>query len=417
MNSLVPSLLDKNLTLAFPACEEREMQYIGEARGLFESGYYSYSLLAIWNASVNNLKRRVEAYSVDLWNAVVKDEPGRKKFDKDGATISERWSGVDDLVLIAGATRLGLLNPKAGKALEMINWMRNHASPAHDSDHRVEKEDVIALALILQRNLFDAQLPDPGHSIGGLFDPVKKKPLSADEFEILVDQIKSLRAQDLRICFGFFLEQICLGLEPGLTNSRRLFVHVWERVNDDLKRTLGIKFHSLFLDPSTDESADKGAATRLLETLIGVKGIQFVPDGTRARLFRRAAASLAAAKDTSYGWASEEAAAKTLAQLGVSVPSVAFEEVYQEIFAVWCGNYWGRSGSNTILSDFIAVLGTDQLRVVMKMFRENSRVRNELSQSKAKGYAIELLNSLMPRLTIEAHKEDLRNTITNVMEI
>jgi hypothetical protein len=60
-----------------------------------------------------------------------KDEPGRKKFDKNGETYSERWANVDDLVLLTGATRLGLLNKKAGKALEMINWMRNHASPAH----------------------------------------------------------------------------------------------------------------------------------------------------------------------------------------------------------------------------------------------------------------------------------------------
>lgn len=74
-----------------------------------------------------------------------------KKFDSTGETIVERWSNVDDLVLISGATRLGLLNPKAGKSLEMINWMRNHASPAHDSNTRVEKEDVISLVLLLQK--------------------------------------------------------------------------------------------------------------------------------------------------------------------------------------------------------------------------------------------------------------------------
>ncbi len=414
MSALVPVLLDKSKALAFPTLVDREIQYITEARGLFDDGYYSYSLLAIWNASVNNLKRRVEAYGIDLWIAVAKDEAGRKKYDKDGETLAERWSGVDDLVLIAGATRLGLLNPKAGKALEMINWMRNHASPAHDSDHRVEKEDVAGLAIIIQKNLFEAPLPDPGHSVGALFDPVKTKSLGTDEIEVMTDQIKSLRKQDLRICFGFFLDMVCRGAEPALSNARLLFPSVWDQANDDLKRTLGIKYHSLFLDPSTDDSDDKGAATRVLETLIDLKAVQFVPDGTRARLFRRAARRLAEAKDTAYGWKNEEGAAKTLAQFGPYVPSVAFEQVYQEILAVWCGNYWGRSNAYITLKPFIKVLGTDQLRTLMRMFRENERVQGELSQRKPKQEAIELLESFEERLTIEANKEELKTTIKHV---
>jgi hypothetical protein len=77
------------------------------------------------------------------------------------------------LTLISGATRLGLINPKAGKALEMINWMRNHASPAHDSDNRVEMEDAVGLVLLLQKNLFEHPFPEPGFSVAALFEPVK----------------------------------------------------------------------------------------------------------------------------------------------------------------------------------------------------------------------------------------------------
>ena len=123
MELLLPKILDNAVGIkdVFPLLVDREIEYINEAKGLFDSEFYSYSLLAIWNAAVNNLKRKVEAYGIELWSSVVKDESGRKKYDKDGETIAERWSNVDDLVLIAGATKLGLLNPKAGKSLEMIN--------------------------------------------------------------------------------------------------------------------------------------------------------------------------------------------------------------------------------------------------------------------------------------------------------
>ena len=113
MDTLVPQIIntETNLTDVFPHIDSKEAAYLKESAELFNAGFYSHSLLDIWNAAVNNLKRKVEAYSVDLWIEVVKDEPGRKKYNKNGDTIALRWEEVDDIVLIAGATKLGLLNP------------------------------------------------------------------------------------------------------------------------------------------------------------------------------------------------------------------------------------------------------------------------------------------------------------------
>lgn len=416
MESLLPQILNNKVSVKenFPLLVDRELEYISEAKGLFDSGFYSYSILAIWNAAVNNLKRKVEAYGVDLWTSVVKEEPGRKKYDKDGETIAERWSNVDDLVLIAGATKLGLLNPKAGKSLEMINWMRNHASPAHDSDNRVEMEDAIGLILLLQKNLFEQPFPDPGHSISSLFDPIKSKVHTSDEIDTLKDQIKSFRPQDIRISFGFFTDILTKGEEPSTTNVIELFPTLWDKSNEDLRKTLAVKYHTYIMDPDADDSSDKGAKTRVFEMLVKLKAVHYIPDGTRARIYRRAAEKLAKAKDTSYGWGDEEAASRSLLQLGTAVPSITFEQVYQEVIAIYCGNYWGRSKSHLILDVFFESLNTDQLRTVMKLFRENERVRAELHQSRPRTFAIELLNTFKVKFTLEAHKQELKETIANI---
>src|SRR6478735_1137604 len=371
--TVLPQIIDDRIDLKrdFPLLISREIDYINEAKGLFTSGYYSYSLLAIWNAAVNNLKRKVEAYGVELWASVVRDESGRKKYDKDGETISERWSNVDDLVLIAGATKLGLLNPKAGKSLEMINWMRNHASPAHDSDNRVEKEDAVGLILLLQKNLFEQSLPDPGHSVSAIFEPVKNKTHTPDELDVLRDQIESYRNQDIRNVFGFFMDLITKGEEPATTNATELFPIVWRKASEDLKKTLGVKYHTYVIDPDSDDSEDKGAKTRIFELLVILDAVNYVPEGTRARIYRRSAETLADAKNTGYGWRQEESACRNLLQLGTSIPAVAFEEVYQEILAIWCGNYWGRSDGHEILTPFIESLNTDRLRSISRMFRDN----------------------------------------------
>jgi hypothetical protein len=244
MSTNLPTLLETTSSEMVLVLAQRETDLLVQARKLYDGGFYDHALLDIWNAAVNNLRRRVESYGVDIFLSTTKDEPGRKKYVPDGDTLAERWTGVDDLVLIAGATRLGLLNKKAGKSLEMINWMRNHASPAHGSEHSVEKEDVIALALLLQKNLFEEPLPDPGHSASSLFEPTRSTLLTDEAVGLLKDQINGLRSQDVRVAFGFMLDLVCAGIEPAYYNVSLLFPTLWERAPEELRKTAGLRYHS-----------------------------------------------------------------------------------------------------------------------------------------------------------------------------
>ncbi|PJI91271.1 hypothetical protein BC777_0095 [Yoonia maricola] len=393
---------------------DHELALLHEARGLHDAGYHAHSLLNLWNAAVCNLRRRVEAYGVDLWLSVVKEEPGRKKIDRDGETLADRWGGVDELVLITGAQRLGLVNRKGGKALEMINWTRNHASPAHDSDSPVGPEDVLALALLLQSNLFDLPMPDPGHSIAGLFDPVRNVSLDQAQIDLLCDQIRALNPADIRNAFGFLLDLLGEGQLPASANASVLLPVVWEKANDDLKKTAGLRYHTVRLDPTSDSSTDNGMDVRILDFLTQVGGVKYIPDATRAQLYRRAAKLLGDAKDSSYGWKAEETAAETLVQFGPHVPNIAFEEVYQEIVSACCGNYWGHSGAGDILSPFITTLNTEQVRRLVGLFCTNERVRSELFQSKPKARALKILAALKDSVTIAAHKSEVDSAIAEI---
>lgn len=405
--SNLPTIIDAKAVAAAVGLADAEKKYLQQAARLLADGYYDHSLLDLWSAAITNLRRRVETYGIELFLSVVKDEPGRKRYVSDGETLADRWSGVDDLLVIEGATRLGLLNKKAGKAMEMINWMRNHASAAHAGDCRVLEEDVIGLALILAKNLFESPLPDPGHSVGGLFEPVKRSRLSADSESLLRDQIRGLRAADVKVAFGFLLDELISGADPAAENAKRLLPEVWERATDDLRKLAGLRYHALTVDPTSDTSPDRGARVRLLDFLVQVGGIRFIPDAARAQLYRHGAKALAKAKDSSYGWADEVVAAKTIAQLGPYVPSIAFEEVYQEILSVWCGNYWGRSGAHAHLAEFIETLGTPKIRALVGMFVANARVRDELGQAQPRARAEALLASLKDRLTLESHKDEV----------
>ncbi|WP_437621196.1 hypothetical protein [Sorangium sp. So ce1151] len=406
------ALLSDPASLSFPL-DRTEQRYLTSARKLLTIESYDHALLDLWNAAVHNMRRRVEMYSAELFESVVKEESGRKKYKADGETIVERWEGVDEIVLLAGALRLGLISKKTHKTLETINWMRNHSSAAHGSDDSVGLEDVASFAVLLEKNLFSQSLPDPGHSVASLFEPVKT-PIDARQLEMLRDQIKAYRPQELRNCFGFLLDMYLSGQEPASSNAHNLLPTAWERCSDELRKIAGTRFHALTMTPSSDSSTDKGARTRLLSLLIEVGGIPFVPDASRAVVYRRVAKKLAAAKDTSYGWNDELVAARTLAQLGPHVPSIAFEEVYQEIAATWCGNYWGHCKAHATLEPFVDQLSTDRILQFAGMFMTNARVKEELSAAKPKSQAKALLNRLKGKLVIASSQAEVDRAIAHV---
>lgn len=415
MNDIV--IIEKSEIDNYKALDENELAMLDKAAQLMNLDFPEHSLLEIWNAGIHNLRRRIEAYSIDMFLSSISNLSGRKSYKKDGDTIAERWSGVDDENLLKGAEQIGVINKKAIKALEMIEWMRNHASASHDSDDAVTSEDVMGLVCIIKKNLFELSMPDPGHSPVGLLDPIKNTVLDEEQIELFKQQIKSYNNKDIRMLFGFSLDVICSGEEPSYSNILTLFPNIWDRATEDLKSNMGMKFHNYVFDPTIDSSNDVNAKSRVYEVLISVHGIKYIPDATRATIYRRLARNLRNAKNTAYGWSAEYREAKALAQAGINVPSIAFEEVYQEILSVWCGNYWGRSEAYSVLKDFIYEVGTQDRLKVARLFSSNDRVREELFQEKPKREAVALLNNIIDTMTVESHKAELQNIIDEVEQI
>ncbi len=410
-------ILGENELIQYQSLDDNEIIMLNKASELLNIGYPEHSLLEIWNSGIHNLRRRVESYSIDMFLSSISNFSGRKNYKKDGDTLSERWAGVDDDNLLKGASHIGVLNKKAEKALEMIEWMRNHASPAHDSDESVSGEDVAGLVLIIKKNLFEAPMPDPAHSPVGLIDPIKSSVLTEEQIELYKQQISSYSNKDIRMLFGFGMDAICNGVEPIYSNICKLFTSIWEKATDDLKTSMGKKFHNYMFDPSSDLSSDEDAKGRIYEMLIQVKGIKYIPDSTRAVVYRKMANNLRRAKNSVYGWSQEERAAKVLSQAGVYVPSIAFEEVYQEILSVWCGNYWGHSESHRELEPFIFSVSTQDMLRIARMFRDNVRVQEELFQSKPKREAISLLNEIKEEFTVESRIAEIENIMDIVREL
>lgn len=413
MNELI--ILENAYIEQFKTIDDDEKKRMEIASELIDK-FPDHALLEIWNASIHNLRRRVENYGIEMFISSIGGESGRKKYKEDGDTLAERWNEVDDLVLIHGAKQIGVLNNKAEKTLEMINWMRNHTSPAHDTEEKICKSDVISLLVMLKTNLFDIEIPDPGISPNSLIKPIKEMRLTEEQIEIFNEKITRFKNPEIRTTFGFMLDIICNGTEVQYANVKKLFNNVWNKSTDELKRMMGNRYHDLLINNSSFEF-NENAKTRLYEIFILVKGVRFIPDDSKAVIYRKLAKDLAKAKDTSYGWNLEESASKALAQAGTNVPSIVFEEVYQEILSVWCGNYWGRSAAYQILNEFIFEQSASMKLKIAELFINNNRVQEEMFYLRPKSYAIDLLNRIKQELTIQEHISKIDEVINSLKKL
>lgn len=409
---------DAGKSMDLSVLDEAERSILMEASQLHRCQFYSHALLNLWSAAVHNLRRKIEAYSIDIFLAAIANESGRKNYKKDEQTLEDRWESVDDVLLVRGASDLELLSPKARKTLETINWMRNHISAAHHNNIGVTQNDIVAFAMLLNENLFSIGLPPPGYSVSDLFAPVKTQKLDQDQIQILVDQIHALKQNDIRVAFEFLLSLI---VNPpsnlALDNAQNLFPVVWELACDNVRQLIGQRYYRLRMNAEDSVPNNKESADRLLYLLVSLDGVKYIPDGLRATIFRKAVKDLQVAKDSSYGWNLEVSAAKALVQFGTSVPSSAFEEVYQEIFAVWCGNYWGRSTAYIYLEPFIEALNGAQLISAAQMFMNNNRVRDELINQKPNDCAVCLLHYFKDRVPLEIQKNKIDESIRSVLAL
>ena len=408
MNEVV--LLDNYEIESVKTLDADERIMFAKAEDLLEK-YPEHSLIELWNASIHNLRRRVEAYSIEMFEGAIQNLGGRIKYKPDGDTLSERWNGVDDENLLKGATQIGILSKKSAKVLESIEWMRNHASPAHDSDDCVKLVDVKAFGALLLENLFLVDMPNPAHSPARLIKLLKNETITSEQIALYKDEIENYNNNSIRTLFGVCIDILQKGEEPSYSNAQKLFQNVWNKATEELKQELGSKFNELMY--SSDE-LDKEKRNRLYEVIISVKGVKYIPVPSRTIIYKKLAKELAKAKDTSYGWSAEYSASKSLNQVGPYVPTEVFVDVYQEILSCWCGNYWGRSGAYNELNDFIFNVSNTEKVKIAKLFKTNKRVQSELFYSKPKNYALNLLNELKKTLTLENQKSEIDDCINFV---
>ncbi len=128
--------------------DEKEVTLFVEAKKNLFKGYYSKTLKLIWEAVINNLKRRVNAYGTYEFIKNLEEDEKIKYFKMDDST-SKKVELLNNLVFLKNCLKLQIINKKT---FTIIDFYYSFSKNCDISS--LKKEEINSFMQLLEINLF-----------------------------------------------------------------------------------------------------------------------------------------------------------------------------------------------------------------------------------------------------------------------
>lgn len=128
--------------------DEKEIEILNDAKRNLFKNYYSKALKLIWEAIINNIKRRVKAYGSDEFLKTLNENEKIRYFKKTDSN-SKKVELLNNLVLIKTSLNLEIISKKT---FIIIEFFYNFTKTC-DSNN-LKKEELNSIIKLLEINLF-----------------------------------------------------------------------------------------------------------------------------------------------------------------------------------------------------------------------------------------------------------------------
>lgn len=132
--------------------DDIEISYLQEAKKDLINKYYNLVIKSIWNALINNLRRRIELYGSHNFIDSL-DENEKNIYFKNSYTITEKLSLLNNLVIIKTCLKLNIISERTYTVLSFFYWFSKNSS-----EEPFTFEDIIAMITLMEKNLFKLKI-------------------------------------------------------------------------------------------------------------------------------------------------------------------------------------------------------------------------------------------------------------------
>lgn len=375
--------------------------YLSKFVAAVAAGLFDAALNYLWDETIHNVRNKAAEYDLNYF------------FDQaaePGSDLRNRLHSVDDFHLIddqrllIAANRIDLISNVGLQQLDLVRYMRNHASAAHPNQTELRAQQILGY---LDACIAEVIMLEPSPTVievRRFLTNIKKGPIDPRNLSATTAAFSNMvQEQADNLAMGLFGIYTRADTDTFvLDNIRQFLSHLWPMVSEETRLQFGVKTMRFTANQLTQEAR---SAHEFLET---VEGLSYLPDDMRIPSID---AALDAVLGANRGWnnfAAEGPPARELQRLIGDPPNVpvGIREKYATVLVyVFLTNGSGVSWSaNPVYLDLISGFTTDEANFALNSIT-NETVSNRLHQKLSQEKFVELLDLLAHKIVPGARRD------------
>lgn len=414
-----------------PAAHRSGAVYMSKFMLAVSAGLFDAALNYLWDETIGELRKRIVAYDLNYFFDQAVTDPDKRKDLREPADLTK----ITDDELIRAAAKIGFISPVGQQQLDLVRYMRNHASAAHPNQHEIGPYQLLAFMETCIREVI--LLPESPTMVatGRLLYNVKNTTVTAEAAAELAGVFNGLRPDQVELLanglFGIYTATDSSTVTRD--NVRLLAPQLWPQVPESVRSNFGVR------QARFKASLDQNQADLAREFLSAVDGLSYLSEDIRLGEIDTLIDELRRAHDGMDNFYNEPPVATRLAQIvGTQSIPLGVETKYVEALAtIFLGRSSGVSWRadaiyENLLTEFTpdqaaralylmtgpevaAIVSYEKPRAKFKQALGILQPKHVRREAKALSEAVEAFTSTPDKLILDSKIQTLRRSLEQAL--
>jgi hypothetical protein len=352
----------------------------------FNSGNYQMLSSYVWTKTISALK----SYLTKMGAAFVGEMLDRPDINES----TNLQNAITESETITLAENMGIIGSKVAfrlrHAMDLLTYFNNpDAEDIEESDFT--KVDAVQILISCIKGVLGQDNIELRIDFKQFRNSLEESVLTSESPNIvkLIQGPLFFKRATIKILLSIIKSRSGAQLENALANSNLIIPNIWSDLRQPEKWQIGRCYAELFTEGKST------AVNGLKQTLLKVRGFDFVPEDLRSTSFIKAANEIIQAHEGINNYYYEPAPTKTLRDMGSIIPMPAFPICMSAVLTIRMGNLYGYSWDAQGPADAIlSTLGADKwIYYFEECLPNDSRVIYKLTQGKPRERWVDLIRN------------------------
>lgn len=373
--------------------------YMSKFMLAISAGLFDAALNYLWDETIQQLRNRIIAYDLNYFFDQAVADPEKRKDLKSAEDLEK----ITDDELIRSASKIGFISSVGQQQLDLVRYMRNHASAAHPNQYDVKPYQILAFLETCIREVIVLPESQTMVATARLLHNVKETQVDEKVANELAGIFQGLRPDQVEMLatalFGIYTDLRSTTITRD--NVRLLAPKIWSHVPESVRANFGVR--QARFRASLDE--DKAKLAR--EFLDAVDGLSYLSEDVRYGEIEGIIDELRRVHEGMNNFYNEPSIAERLFDVvGTRNIPLGVESRYVETLSVvFLGNFSGVSWkADKVYVDLMSSFTPGQAARSLYCLT-GPEVSAILSGTKPRSKFSEAINLLRPKYTGRAAKE------------